>query len=140
MLSAVRSLLEARLDLNDYVVSVERRVDLRDIGLPVGVRQRLLDFADVDAEPRGGVAIDIDHQSRAAGLLVARDVLQQRRRPSTLGEQLRPPGVDFVDVDVLQCVLVLRSRQAAAELNVLHRLQVGDDARHPRRASGASAG
>ena len=79
-------LLEAPFDLDDDMVGVERRVDLRDEGLAVGVREGLLDGGHVHAGARRRVAVDVDHQGRAAGLLVAGDILQLRHALQ-LGEQ-----------------------------------------------------
>jgi len=58
------------------MIGVERRVKLRHEGLAEGVVERLLDGRNVDAEPRCGVAIDVDRRLRTTGLLVVRDVLQ----------------------------------------------------------------
>jgi hypothetical protein len=61
-------------------------------------------------------------QGCAAGLLVARHVAQLRQRLH-LVEDLRRPLVQFVEIGVLQGVLVLRARRAPADIDVLRRLQ-----------------
>ena len=69
-----------------------------------------------------GVAVDRQRQRRALGLLVGGDVAQLRQRLH-LGQHLRRPFVELVEIGVLQRVLILGARRPAADPDVLRRLQ-----------------
>ena len=104
-----RIALELRQDLHDDVVAVELREVLRDLALAEGVVERVVDQLRLDAEARGLVAVDRQGQRRPVRLLVAGDVAQFRAAPSSFSSTLRRPGVEFVEVGVLQGVLELRA-------------------------------
>ena len=72
------------------------------------------------------------------GLLVGGDVAQLRQLLQ-LRQQPRRPVVELVDIRVLQRVLVLRARQAAADVEVLRGLQEQRRARHLRDLARAAA-
>jgi len=61
-------------------------------------------------------------QHAAARLLIRSDVAQHRQLLQ-FGEQLRGPVVEFVDVRILQRVLIWVSRGAAADIEILRGLQ-----------------
>ena len=73
----------------------------------------------------------VKRQRRAGVLLVGRDVAQFRQGLQ-LVEDLRRPGVELVEIGVLQRVLELRAREARADGDVLRRLQVEPGALHLR--------
>ncbi len=114
--------LQIRQDLHDHVVGVELGEILRDLPLPEGVVERVVDLLRREAEAGGLVAVDGQRQGRAARLLVGRHVAQLRQGPE-LVEDLRRPVVQLVEVGVLQGVLVLGARLASADIDVLRGLQ-----------------
>ena len=64
----------------------------------------------------------IERERRSRGLLVRGDVLQFGQGLQ-FGEQLGRQVVEFVEIGILQRVLILRARGAAADGHVLRRLQ-----------------
>ena len=110
-------------DLLDHVIGVDLGEILRDLPLAEGVVERVVDQLRLDAEARRHVAIDRQRQRRAGDLLVGGDVAQLRQA-AELGEDLRRPGVELVEVGVLHRVLELRAREARADGDVLRHLQV----------------
>ena len=69
-----------RLRLENDAVLVGLAVDRRNLPLPEGVVERVVDDLHRDAEPAGLLAIDLDHRAQAAFLHLGGDVAQQRRR------------------------------------------------------------
>ena len=65
----------------------------------------------------------VKRQRRSLGLLVGGDVAQLGQRLH-LGQDLRRPFVQFVEIGVLQREFELRPRRAAAEPDVLRGLHV----------------
>ena len=76
----LRAALEARIDLEDDVVLIERGVDRRDDALAEGVAERVVDRRRQDAEARRGIAIDRGVEERSGILLVRRDIGDLRQR------------------------------------------------------------
>ena len=104
---------------------------MRDVVLAERVIERVVDDLRLDSETRRGVAIDGDGQLRRGILRVGRDVGQLRQRLE-LGQQARRPGAQLALIRVLQDVLKLAARDAAADGDVLRRLQEQLGARHLR--------
>ena len=94
-----------------------------DLALAERVIQRVVDQLRLDAVARGGVAIDLEFERGALGLLVGRDVAQLRQRLH-LGEDLRRPFVQLGEIGVLQREFELRAGRPAAEPDVLRGLHV----------------
>ena len=128
-LQRVRVLLVGGRDLEDDVVLVERREDVRDLALAEGVVERVVDELRQDAEPRGRVAIDDERGLQPAVLLVGGDVAEPLDRPE-LREHPRGEGVELAEIRALQRVLVLRIAHAPADPHVLHRLEEEGRPRH----------
>ncbi len=105
------------------MIAVELGEILGDLALAERIVQRVVDQLRLDPIARCGVAIDLQLDRRALGLLVGRDVAQlgQRRH---LGQDLRRPFIEFVKVGVLQREFELRPRRPAAEPHVLRRLHI----------------
>ena len=121
--------LEAGLHLHDHEVLVQAGVELRDRPLPEGVVQHRVDRRRIDAQARGAVAVDLQRELRRRGLLVARQVGDLRQlRQRVLDD--RRPLVELGRVDIRERVLILRRGQAAADIDVLHRLHEQPDAHH----------
>ena len=57
-LSASGLLLKLRRDFHDHVILVQPRVNVGDLALAEGVVQRVVDLLHIDAQARGGIAID----------------------------------------------------------------------------------
>ena len=100
------------------MVAVELGEILRDLALAERIVERVVDQLRLDAVARGSVAIDLQLQRRALALLVGCDVAQLGQRLH-LGQDLRRPFVQFVQVGILQCEFELGSRRPAAEPHVL---------------------
>ena len=113
------------------MILVAGDVDRRNLALAERVVERVVDLADGNSQSRGGVAIDHQIGFEPLVLLVAVDVGEgvfalQRRR------DLRRPFVELLQGGSLQGVLVLRVARAAADADVLHRLQEQGGARNHR--------
>jgi hypothetical protein len=76
----------------------------------------------LDSKARRPVAVDGQSQGRASGLLVGCDIPQLRQRLQ-LVEDLGRPLVQLIQIGVLQRILILRTCQAAADIDVLRHLQ-----------------
>ena len=104
--------------------------------LAEGVVERVVDHLRRDAEARRGAPVDRERRLEALVLLVAVDVGQLLQGFSAL-EDPRRPLEELRRVVALQRVLVLRAAAAAADPQVLDRLQeergAGDVASLPRR-------
>ena len=122
LVQRVEAALQLRQDLQDHVIAVELGEILRDLALAERVVERVVDQLRLDAVARGRVAVDRQRQRRALGLLVGGDVAQLRQCLH-LGQDLRRPFVQLVEIGVLQRVFELRPRRPAAEPDVLRRLQ-----------------
>src|ERR1700752_2811865 len=99
------------------MVARELREVLRDLALAEGIVERVVDERGLNAETRRLVAVDDERELAAARLLVGGHVAQLRELLE-LGEQPRRPGVELLQVRVLQRVLVLGARQASADVQV----------------------
>ncbi len=122
VLQHLRALPELRRDLHDDMVLVEGVVDRRYLPLAEGVVERVVDLARRDAEPRRRRAVDREIGLQPLLLLVGIDVGQLRHGLQRLGDARRP-GVEIGERVGLQGELVLRVALAAADADVLHRLQ-----------------
>ena len=137
LVEAVELALHLRQDLQDHVVAVQLREILRHLPLAEGVVERVVDQLRRDAVARGLVAIDVERQGRA---WVCWSVATSRNsgRLLQLVQDLRRPVAEFVEIGILQRVLELRARRAAADVDVLRGLQEQPRALRPCRASGAA--
>ena len=134
----VRALLEVGGDLQHDAVLVALGEDGRDLALTERVVERVVDGLGGHAQTRGGVAVDHDHRLQPAVLLVGGHVAQLGQIAETV-QHLRREGVQLVQVRALQRVLVLGVGLAAADPDVLHRLQEQRGARYPAQLA-AQAG
>src|ERR1700687_3544685 len=90
--------------------------------LAEGVVKRLIDRRRLNSEARCLVAVDGEGQHAAARLLIRGDVAQHRELLQ-FSEYLRSPLVELIDVGILQRVLILSARLAAAYVEILCGLQ-----------------
>ncbi len=104
------------------MVAVQLREILRDLTLPEGVVERVVDQLRRDAVPGRLIAVDVERERGALALLVGRDVAQLRQALQ-LRQDLGRPRAELVEIGVLQRVLELRARGAAADGHVLRGLQ-----------------
>ena len=95
---------------------------MRHVVLAERVIERVVDDLRQDAETGRRIAIDGDGDLRGVVLRVGGDVGQLRQRLE-LGHQTRRPRVQLVLIGILQDVLKLPARDAAADGDVLRRLQ-----------------
>ena len=100
---------------------------LRHLALPERIVERLVDVLRLDAEACGLVAVDDQREGAAVGLLIGRDVAQLGQGLQLVGDPRRP-GLQLVEIGVLQRVLILRPRQPAADVEILRRLHEERDA------------
>ena len=114
--------LVLRIDLHDHEVLVEAGIHGGDLALTEGIVEDLIDGGGGDAEARCGVAIDDEGFGQSLILLIGGDVAQFRHGAHRAIEPRRP-GVQLAEIFVGQRVLILRSAAAAADLNVLLRLE-----------------
>ncbi len=103
------------------MIAVELREILRHLALAERVIERVVDQLRLDAVARGGVAVDLQLQRGALGLLVGGDVAQFGQRLH-LRQDLWRPFVQLGQIGVLQRELELRPRRPAAEPHVLRGL------------------
>ena len=128
LLDGVRVGGEIRLHLQDDVVLPVLVEVGRHLPLAEGVVERVVDVLGEDAQPRGGVAVDLHVHLQAGDLEIGGDVLELGQLLQHL-DHLGRPGAQLVHVGVLEGVLVLRPRRPTAGAEVLHRLEVGHDPR-----------
>ena len=86
----VRAAAELGLHLEHHAVLVGLREDGRDQALAEGVVERVVDRRRRDAEPPGGVAVDVDVGLQALVLQVAGDVGELRQLPQALDQPGHP--------------------------------------------------
>ena len=123
LVQRVEAALQLRQHFEDHLVGVELGKILRHLALAERVIERIVDQLRLDAVARGGIAVDLQLQRGAVGLLVGGDVAQLRQRLH-LRQDLRRPFVQLGEVGVLQRELELGSRRPAAEPHVLRRLHI----------------
>ena len=121
LVQRVEAALQFRQHFEDHVIAVELRKILRHLALAERIIQRVVDQLRLDAVARGGVAVDLQLQRGAVGLLVGGDVAQLRQGLH-LGQDLWRPFVQLGQIGVLQRELELGARRPAAEPHVLRRL------------------
>ena len=113
------------------MILVAGHIDGRYLALAERVIERVVDLADGDSQLGGGVAVDDKIGFEPLVLLVAVDVrevriaLQGRR-------DLRRPFIEILEGGALQGELILRIAGAAADADILHRLQEQGCSRNDR--------
>src|SRR5580704_9494701 len=123
LVQRVEAALQLRQDLHHDVIAVELGEVLRHLALAEGVIERVVDQLRGDSVTRGGVAVDLQLQRRALGLLVGGDVAQLRQCLH-LAENLRRPLIELGEVGVLQREFELGAGRPAAEAHVLRCLHI----------------
>jgi hypothetical protein len=109
-------------DFQDDEVGIELSVVLRDLPLPIGVVESVVDQLRRNAEAGGLVAVDRDLELRRIGQEITRRVGKLRQRAELLQHLLRPLD-QFVDVGILQRVLVAAASDPGAHVDILRRGQ-----------------
>ena len=116
-----RIVLKLRRHLQDDLVLVVRRVDLRHLPRAVGVVQRILDLVRGESQRRDLVAVHVDRDLRVSQQQVAADVLQPRQLPGLFLHQRRV-FVQLGGVGVLQRELIQRALAALSRPEIDRRL------------------
>ena len=116
-----RIVLKLRRHLQDDLVLVVRRVDLRDLSRAVGVVQRVLDLVRRESQRRDLVPVHVDRDLRVLQQQVAADVLQPRQLPDLFLHQRRVL-VQLGGVGVLQRELIQRALTALSRAEIDRRL------------------
>ena len=132
-------LLQLGQDFEHDEIGVELREILRDLALAEGVVERVVDHLRLDAEARGRVAVDGDlelRRIRPAGRSTTSASLRQRRASCRASSATTCSA--RADVGILQRVLELARRDAAADGDVLRRLQEQRWRPRPSRAAAAA--
>ena len=114
--------LVLRIDLHDHEVLVEAGVHGGDLALSEGVVEHLVDGGCGDAEAGGGIAINDKRFGESLILLVGGDVAKFGHG-ARAGFEARSPGVQLIDIGIGEGVLILSGAAAAADLDILLRLQ-----------------
>ena len=138
LVQGLRRELVLRLDLQHDAVLVELGEDGRDLALAEGVVERVVNGLGEHVQARGPLAVHLDADLQAAGLLVGGDIRQLRPVAQHV-QQLGRPFRQFRHVGVGQRVLVLGAADAAVDLHVLGRLHEEGNALD-RVGGGAQAG
>ena len=120
-------ILEFRIDLQNDVVLVQRRVHRRNDALTEGIGQGIVDGGGQDAMARRRVAVDRDIEPGAAIFLIARHVGDAGQASESVEEQ-RGPVIQLGRIGVGERELVLGLGQARADGDVLGRLHIERDA------------
>ncbi len=113
---------ELRRDLHHHVILIQRRVHGGDLRLPERFVQSVVNHLRRDAQARRGIAIVNQRSLQSAVLLIGVDV-GENAQLAHFGEQTRAPSHQIVNVVALNRVLILRVALAAADAQVLPRLQ-----------------
>ena len=121
-------------DLQYHVVLINWSIDRRDLLLAEGAVQYFINRRHIDTVARGRFAIHRDHDLLAEILLIGGDV-GQIRLLAQFGDKPIGPAAQFLIVDILKNVLVLRSGLPGFDLDILHRLQMQCDVVHARDRS-----
>ena len=118
-----------RRNFQHHVILVELRINDRDLRLAEGAVERPIERLRGLPEARRGGAIEREHLLQSAILLVAVHVLQAGK-PAHVLHQDRSPVRQVGNVFGLDRVLVLRVAAAAADAQILGRLQKSRCNRH----------
>ena len=105
------------------------RINRRDLPLAEGIVERVVDVLRSDAKPARRIAIDIDEQSEAVVLLIARDIAQFGYLLHPVHEA-RSPQIQQRLVGRIERVLVLSPADPVFHRQILHGLQEQLDARY----------
>ncbi len=120
--------LEFRGDFEDNLVLRRRAIDGRYLAGAEGALQGVLDLAEGQAERGELVAVDIDADHRAEIAQVVGDIDEAGQLADLLGQRAGP-FVQFVEVGILQRVLVLCGGDLAADADHRRVLHIDLDAR-----------
>src|SRR6185437_3911227 len=124
-----RRLLVFGVDFENHLIIVRRLIDRRDLPDAIGAIKRAAHLIDRDVQRRGEVAIDLDDELAVFQLQVGVDVLDAGQFLDAR-LQLRRDLVELLRVAVLDRVLILAAGEAAADIDVLNRLEIGNGPRH----------
>ena len=130
LIERIQLALQVRRHFENDVVGIVGEI-LRHVVLTERVIERVVDDLRQDSETGRRIAIDGDGDLRRGILRIGGDV-GQLRQCLELGHQSRRPGVQLVQIGILQDVLELAAGDAAADGDVLCRLQEQFGARHLR--------
>ena len=122
-LQRIRRELVAGIDFQHDVILVQRLVDGRNLLLAESVIENVVDLLWRDPQTRSRVAIDDDVFLQSTDLLIAVHVLELGNLAKLL-QELGRPFVQFVQVLARKRVLKLGVGLAAADLQILHCLEV----------------
>src|SRR5215831_17343674 len=105
------------------MVLVLRLIDHRNLPLPKGIVERIVDLADSEPEACRRRTVDDQISLQCSSLLIEIDIRQYWKRFQR-GLDLGGPFVEFFTVFTMQCVLVLSCARTAADPNVLNRPEI----------------
>ena len=131
VLQCFRALPELRRDPHHHMILVEIVVDRRHLALAECVIKRVVDLRRVDAEPRRGVAVDLEIDLQPLVLAVGIDVVEFGHVLQRVGD-LRHPFVELVQRVGLQRVLIGAIALAAARAG--HAAGIGQEQARARDA------
>src|ERR1700760_2580611 len=96
-------------------------IDRRDLSLPEGVIERVVDLADRNPQPRRRIAIDDQIGFKGLVLLIAADIGKNRQRLKCCGE-LWCPFVQLVECRAYQRVLICGIARTPSGAEIADRL------------------
>ena len=111
--------LKLRIDFENDAILVALGINRRNLPLRERVVQRIVDILHSDPEAGCRSAVDDDVRLQPTLLPVGRDVDQPRNLAHAL-QYARDPGLQFVEIGIPQCELVLRPTLTSADVNVLY--------------------
>ena len=123
IVQAVGTRLELGQDLQDDVVLIRLRVESIDLPLPECVVKGGTNLVGIDVETRGGGAV-IFHMSADSIRLLIRNHVGDFWELAEFCDKFHRPVVEFVNVGILERILVLRPADAVVDRQILNRLQV----------------
>src|SRR5262249_54256186 len=121
VLQILQAILKLRFDLQHDPILVRLRKDGRDLPLPKGVIQRIVDRLWADAETRRRIAVNDQARLQAQDLGVAGHITQLRQLLQLLHKAWRPQAQLF-GIGSFEAVLKLCTADAVLDRQVLHRL------------------
>src|SRR4029077_10249034 len=70
--------LVARINFQDHLILIQRRIDTRNVALTEGVIENGIDQCRINPEPRSNIPIDLDIECPTSALLIARNIGNRR--------------------------------------------------------------
>ena len=113
LLESARTALVLGLHFQDHGILIGRRIDIRNLSVPIGGIQRVLDLLGRDAKRLGPIALDVDVDLGTRDQQIAAHVGKSGQGADPVGE-FRCPLVDVAEIYALNRHLI----ETGAELSI----------------------